>query len=192
MNADRPTIDAVVDALHRLAGRGSDWESLESLRGELAEISPAAAARLDEPAFAAALIRGVGPTGRYIDGAEAPYPLVDDFESELEALFGASRAADIRATRRITGDESALMKKRWANRHLDDGLGMPFWIVELRSGDDRSAWVAICDDEEDGIAVWVAAATRLNLVRILTIWGYVDKPLSIETASADRPRSEAE
>lgn len=180
MDADQPTIDAVVDALHRLAGRGSDWESIESLCGEVAEASPAAAARLNEPAFAAALIRGVGPTGHYVDGQEAPYPLVDEFENELEILFGASRAAEIRATRRVTSDERELMTKRWVNRQLDDGFGMAFWIVELRSGDERSGWVLVYDDDEDGIAMWIAATTRPNLVGFLTNYGYLDKPLPIE------------
>lgn len=61
MTADQPTIDAIVDAVHRLAERRGDWESVESVSEELAKISPAAAARLNEPTFAAALVRGVQP-----------------------------------------------------------------------------------------------------------------------------------
>lgn len=180
MIADQPTIDAIADAVHRLAGRGSDWESVESLSAELEKISPAAAARLNEPTFAAALIHGLRPAGRYVDEMEAPYPLVDEFENELETLFGASRAAEIRATRRVTSSERALMKQRWANAYLNDGFGMSFWILELRKGDERSAWILVCDDDEDGIVVWIVAATRPNLIRFLTIYGFVDKPLPIE------------
>jgi len=180
MIADQPTIDAIVDAVHVLAGRGSDWQSVESLSAELEKISPAAAARLNEPTFAAAVVRGVQPAGRYVDAMEAPFPLVDEFENELEAMFGATRAAEIRATRRVTSSERALMKKRWANAYLDDGFGMPFWIIELQKGDERSAWVLVCDDDEDGTAVWIVAATKPKLIRFLTIYGFVDKPLPLE------------
>lgn len=180
MNGEQEAVDAIVEAVHNLANEGSDLESIDDLMSELTRIAPQVVDQLHSSTFLAALVRGCTPTGCYIDRVEAPYPLIDELSQYVDELFGPERANEIRATNKLAPEEKALLLKRWANACLDDGHGMDFWITELRATDERSAWIAIYYDDDEGFAFWLAATARRELVRWLTIAGYVDRPLSID------------
>lgn len=181
MNLEQATIDAIVEALHSVAEKnGGDSVSIDRLTDDLTRIAPEVVDRLHDPALPAAVVRGRIPTGHYVDRVEAPYPLLDEFLQDLDELFGSERADEIRATRRLESDEKLLLVRRWANACLDEGMGMEFWIAELRAMDGRSAWLAVSNQEDEGLSLWYAAATRDAMVRYLSYCGFVDKPLSIE------------
>jgi hypothetical protein len=183
LKTDQEIIDLLVEGTFRVAHLpfGSPLQVITDESGGL----PAhALAWLRRPSVVAALARKATVQGRYVDSAECPFPseLLSLLDRNLIQLFGKRRATQLRNSERLTDEEALALEQHWAHLTLREGKGSWFGLVDLCHSDGRTA-CALIQEGPDGLVVSTVEVSRNQAQRYLLNYGYIDKPISVETSA---------